>query len=86
VPCPRRSRRRRAGKNRYSARATAWPTFHNASWLNQIEIWFSILGGKSLNGASFHSVEELMTHINSFIADYNETARPFVWKPCFDDQ
>jgi len=68
----------------------------NASWLNQIEIWFSILGGKSLNGASFHSVEELMTHINRFIADYNETARPFVWtksevhqkrlKPCFDDQ
>jgi hypothetical protein len=29
--------------------------------LNQIEMWFSILGGKSLNGASFHSVEELMT-------------------------
>ena len=67
----------------------------NASWLNQIEIWFSILGGKSLNGASFYSVEDLMTHINSFIADYNETARPFVWtksavhqkrlKPCFAD-
>lgn len=65
----------------------------HASWLNQIEIWFSILAGKSLKGGSFASVQELMTHIDSFIASYNETARPFVWtksvvhqkrlKPCF---
>ena len=65
----------------------------HASWLNQIEIWFSILAGKSLDGASFGSVPELITHIDSFIASYNDTARPFVWtksvvhqkrlKPCF---
>ena len=30
----------------------------HASWLNQIEIWFSILGGNSLAGASFHTVDE----------------------------
>jgi transposase len=68
----------------------------HTSWLNQIEIWFSILSGKSLNGASFKTVEQLKTHINAFIADYNEQARPFAWtkskvhqkrlKPCFADQ
>ena len=51
----------------------------HASWLNQIESWFSILGRQSLRGASFHSVEQLRTHIDSFIDSYNQDARPFVW-------
>lgn len=51
----------------------------HASWLNQIEIWFSILAGDSLSGASFISVHQLVAHIDSFIAAYNETARPFIW-------
>jgi transposase len=65
----------------------------HASWLNQIEIWFSILAGKSLKGGSFGSVRELINHIDSFIGSYNDRARPFVWtksvvhqkrlKPCF---
>src|ERR1700712_1120327 len=65
----------------------------HTSWLNQIEIWFSILAGQSLKGASFVSVAELVAHIESFINNYNEDARPFVWtkspvhqkrlKPCF---
>jgi len=63
------------------------------SWLNQIEIWFSILAGKSLNGASFNAVDQLKAHVDAFITAYNETAKPFVWtkskvhqkrlKPCF---
>jgi transposase len=67
-----------------------------ASWLNQVEIWFSILAGKALCGASFASVAELKTHIEAFIETYNETAKPFVWqksevhqkrlKPRFVDQ
>src|SRR3954451_1056275 len=51
----------------------------HGSWLNQIEIWFSILAGRSLKGASFASRSELIAHIDSFIADYNEHADPFVW-------
>src|SRR5580698_6374669 len=51
----------------------------HASWLSQIEIWFSILVRKSLAGASFASVPELIAHIDAFIADSNQTARPFVW-------
>lgn len=65
----------------------------HTSWLNQIEIWFSILSGQSLSGASFRSVPELIDHITAFIDTYNQDARPFVWtksevhqkrlKPCF---
>ena len=65
----------------------------HGSWLNQIEVWFSILAGRSLKGASFASRSDLIAHIDSFIADYNEHADPFVWtksavhqttlKPCF---
>jgi transposase len=51
----------------------------HASWLNQIEIWFSILAGAALHGASFTSPRQLRTHIDAFIASYNETAKPFVW-------
>jgi len=50
-----------------------------ASWLNQVECWFSILQSQALTGASFKSVEQLKAHINAYIAAYNETAEPFVW-------
>jgi hypothetical protein len=50
-----------------------------SSWLNQVEIWFSILQGQSLSGASFTAVEQLQEHIDAFIAAYNETAEPFAW-------
>ena len=50
-----------------------------ASWLNQVEIWFSILQGKSLHGASFTSVAQLREHIDAFIESYNQHAKPFVW-------
>jgi transposase len=50
-----------------------------ASWLNQVEGWFSILQGQSLTGASFTSVEQLKEHIDAFIERYNEDAEPFVW-------
>lgn len=51
----------------------------HASWLNQIECWFSILGGQSLRGASFTSVDQLTRHIDAFVETYNQTARPFAW-------
>jgi hypothetical protein len=46
-----------------------------ANWSgHQVEIWFSILAAKSLDGASFQRVPELAAHIQAFIEDYNETA------------
>jgi transposase len=50
-----------------------------ASWLNQVEIWFSILEGKSLSGASFTSVKQLKEHIDAFIEAYNRNPTPFAW-------
>jgi len=50
-----------------------------SSWLNHIEIWFSILQGQSLSGASFTAVEQLQEHIDEFIASYNQNAKPFSW-------
>jgi transposase len=50
-----------------------------ASWLNQVEVWFSILQAKSLAGASFTSVPQLTQHIDDFIAAYNSHPKPFVW-------
>ena len=50
-----------------------------ASWLNQVEIWFSVLQGQSLSGASFTTVQQLQEHIDAYIGKYNEKAKPFVW-------
>ena len=51
----------------------------SASWLNQVEIWFSILQSQSLSGASFTSLEQLKEHIDAFINVYNDKAQPFSW-------
>src|SRR3979409_2420418 len=50
-----------------------------SSWLNQVETWFSVLQGQSLNGTSFTAIEQLQQHIDAFIAAYNQTAEPFAW-------
>ena len=50
------------------------------SWLNQIEIWFSILVGRLLKRASFNSIEELHQALLNFIEYFNATmAKPFKW-------
>ena len=51
----------------------------SASWLNQVEVWFSILQGQSLSGASFTSLKQLEQHIDAYIKAYNIKAEPFVW-------
>src|SRR5215471_3418976 len=52
----------------------------HASWMNQIEMWFSILVRKLLKRASFTSVEDLQARILAFIAYFNATmAKPFKW-------
>ncbi len=52
----------------------------HCSWLNQIEIWFSILVRKLLKRGSFTSVEDLKAKVLDVIAYYNRTmAKPFKW-------
>ena len=59
-------------------------TFHftpkHASWLNQIEIWFSILARKVIRRGNFTSTQDLKAKIEAFIAYFNNTmAKPFKW-------
>ena len=51
----------------------------NASWLDQIEIWFSILQRKRLQPNHFRSPEDLEHSILDFLASYNQTAKPIKW-------
>ncbi len=52
----------------------------HTSWLNQIEIWFSILARRVLKRGSFSTTRELKKRILDFIAYFNRTlAKPFKW-------
>ena len=70
---------------------TAWPTatlIHlpiHASWLNQVEIYFSILQRKALNPNDFADLHQLSEHIIGFQNRYNTTATPFDWTYTRDD-
>jgi transposase len=52
----------------------------HASWMNQIEIWFSILARKLLKRGNFLSVADLKAKVLAFVDYFNRTmARPFRW-------
>ena len=51
----------------------------HTSWLNQVELWFSILVRRLLKRASFTSTEELKARILAFIEYFNRYAKPFRW-------
>ena len=59
-------------------------TFHftptSASWFNQVEIWFGILGRNALTGASFPVKEKLIKALQDFMSAYNQNAAPFIWR------
>jgi len=63
-----------------------WPTIvpvHtpvHASWLNQVEIYFSILQRKALTPNDFPSLEALESRLHAFAQYYESIARPFEWK------
>ena len=62
-----------------------WPTLilvHlpvHASWLNQVEIYHSIIQRKLLDPNDFESPAELARALNDFERHYNEIAQPFAW-------
>jgi transposase len=51
----------------------------HASWLNQVEVWFSILSQQALAGSSFTSPKQVRDRIDAFIAAHNRVAHPFEW-------
>ena len=56
----------------------------NASWLDQIEIWFSLLQRKHLQPNHFPSTDALENSLNEFIAYYNQAAKPINWTYTID--
>jgi transposase len=55
-------------------------TPRHASWMNQVEIWFSILVRRALKRASFESVADLRARLEKFIDYFNAVlAKPFRW-------
>jgi hypothetical protein len=55
-------------------------TPNHGSWMNQVEIWFSIIARKLLRRGSFTSVANLIAKVLAFIEYYNRTmAKPFKW-------
>ena len=75
---------------RKHAKTRAWqaklPWFHlhctptSASWLSQAErCWFAVISRRAIRRGSFDGVRHLHWTIESFIADFNETASPLVW-------
>jgi len=71
-------------------RAT-WPNLHlvhlpvHASWLNQIEIYFSIVQRKVLTPNDFASLDEVAERLLAFERRYEQLAKPFEWKFTKDD-
>lgn len=72
------SRRRFLSSQEHRIRFVYTPK--HCSWLNQVEVWFSILVPRVLKRGSFASVEELEARVLEFIAYFNRVlAKPFKW-------
>ena len=56
----------------------------SASWMNMVEIWFSILTKQQVRRGVYHDVPELIAAIEHFIDGYNDRAQPFVWTKTAD--
>jgi transposase len=61
------------------------PRFHihliptSSSWMNMVERWFRELTDKQIRRGVFHSVDELVSKIMSYIEQYNQQGKPFIW-------
>lgn len=77
------------GASHVSKQTKAWFAAHprwvlhytppHASWVNQVELFFSILQRKVIRNGNFTSRQDLIDKLLAFIADYDQTARPFRW-------
>jgi transposase len=77
------------GSSHVSKHTKAWLKAHprwvvhytppHASWVNQIELFFSILQRKVIRNGNFTSRQDLIDKLIAFITDYDATAKPFKW-------
>ena len=57
----------------------------SGSWLNMVEIFFSIITRQAIRRGSFGSVKDLIAAIGTFIDGWNERCHPFVWTKPADE-
>ena len=80
-----------AGQTSIDRMQAAWPNAQlvhlpvHASWLNQVEIYFSILQRKAINPADFTDLDQLAQRVMAFQDHYNHNATPFDWRYSRDD-
>jgi transposase-like protein len=61
-------------------------TLHfTGSWLNLVEVFFSIITRQAIRRGSFDSVKDLVVAIRTFIDGYNERCQPFIWTKTADE-
>jgi hypothetical protein len=74
------------GKKSIDRLAAHWKNLHlvhvpvHASWLNQVEIYFSVIQRKVLTPNDFTSLAEVEERLHAFERRYEQTATPFEWK------
>jgi hypothetical protein len=57
----------------------------SGSWLNMVEIFFSIITRQAIRRGSFTSVKDLITAIENYIDGWNERCHPFTWTKTADE-
>src|SRR3712207_7440033 len=57
----------------------ALPISTSASWLNAVEGFFATLTRRRLRRSAFHSLVDLQATINRYLAEHNQSPKPFVW-------
>ncbi len=57
----------------------------SGSWLNLVEVFFSIITRQAIRRGSFDSVKQLTTAIADFITGWNQRCHPFVWTKTSDE-
>lgn len=70
------------GRTRSRISAHYTPTY--ASWLNQVEIWFSLMTQRAIRRGTFRSVRDVVARIDEFVHHYNHHGHPFVWTATAD--
>ena len=66
-------------------RVTLHFTPTSGSWLNMVEIFFSIITRQAIRRGTFTSVKDLIGAIETFIDGWNERCEPFVWTKTADE-
>jgi len=70
---------------------TTHPRFHlhftptSSSWLNQVERWFGLLTDRRLRRGVHHSITALETDIHTWIDNWNDNPKPFIWTKTADE-